>query len=252
MDDCLPLLACKSPAGLLQLKRQQLQKLCKKLGLKASGKNVDLISRLSEHIKEPIGDEPVSHSPLPLVVKEEVSSPYEEESEYHYEAAACYQLGEQSKIKSECSLLQEGDSAWCVVHGMEIDAPGQIWCPLILKSGQILVAAGDVLVPFYLTPAAVETPAHLEDNRICAECFELNKKKNSLIQISCSKQYSGCSSSNSSSRSNRTTFGRYSPQEDEGYATKVEKLLLEIANGDMTVDQAFGSGRPKVLHSPKC
>ncbi|XP_048472557.1 uncharacterized protein LOC125486955 [Rhincodon typus] len=245
MDDWLYLLTCKSPAGLLQLKRQQLQKLCKKLGLKASGKNVDLISRLSEHIKEPIRDEPVSHSPLPLVVKEEVSSPFGEESEDHYEAAACCQVEKQSEIRS--------DSGWCVVHGMEIDVPGQIWCPLILKSGRILVAAGDVLIPFYLTPAAVETPAHLEDNRICAECFQLNQKKNSTIQISYSQQYSGCYfSSNSSSRSNRKTFGRYSPQEDKGYATKVEKLLLEIANGDMTVDQAFGSGRPTVLHSPKC
>ncbi|XP_072405863.1 uncharacterized protein [Chiloscyllium punctatum] len=203
--------------------------------------NVDLISRLSACIKEPVTDETIS--PLPLVIKEEIISPSGDKSEQSHDTASCCQVPEQGRILS--------DSSWCVVHGIEIITPGQPLYPLTLKNGQILVAAGDLLIPFHLIPAAVVTPPHLEDNRICAECFQLNQVKNSAMQTSPSQEHSGCYFP-SYSRSKRTTFSRYSPQEDKGYATKVEKLLLKIANGDMTVDQAFRSGRPKVLHSPKC
>ncbi|XP_067830003.1 developmental pluripotency-associated protein 2-like [Heptranchias perlo] len=227
------LAAIKSPTRLFQLKRQQLQRLCKKLGLKANGKNVELISRLSEHIQETTAEEAISSSP---VLVEEANPP-------RGAAEGTTAPGDQGEEQRE---TKDG-SGWCVLHGMEIVGRDQIWSSLIAKSGKFLVADGNSLVPLHLTPATVETPAHLEDNQICEECLKLNRIKDSIVRIPTARQYSGDSNS---FKNKHLTFDRYYPQEDKGYATKVEKLLLEIEKGDVTVEQAIRSGRPKVVHSP--
>ncbi|XP_072329420.1 uncharacterized protein [Scyliorhinus torazame] len=256
---------------LLRMKRRQLQKLCKNLRLKANGTNANLISRLSHHkYREYIAAECIA-------VEGGVRSPQ------GAEASRC-QVEEQSEKKTD-------PPRWCAVHGQAIVGPDQEWGRVILKCCRPMVVAGDALVPFLLTPAAGEAPPHMEDNRICAECLRLNQMQISLASVSTPQRHSGnsplgslhrtlplprnemvqhvtqppalmldvedtgysTSSSDSSSQGRlRQMFGQYCPQEDEGYASKVEKLLLGIANGDVSAAQAFGSGTPKVLHSPKC
>ncbi|XP_069752275.1 developmental pluripotency-associated protein 4-like [Narcine bancroftii] len=189
--------------------------------------------------------------------------------------------------EDEVTSLQvdESDSkdvlGWCVVHGKELISAG--WVSLVLKSGQPMVVNRGSLVDFHLRPALMETPPHLEDNKICWECFEKNSVKDSLKQplpsacrsglpilirrqqsLAASRSFSSpdsrvpakdpiSASAQSYSRfgSQRKMLSQFYSQEDEAYAMKVEELLMKISKGDITVDQAVRSERPKVVHSPR-
>ncbi|XP_072892793.1 uncharacterized protein [Hemitrygon akajei] len=249
---------------LTRMTRPQLQKLCKSLGLRAVGKNTEIIARLSCYITRSSPDKAVS-KPLPQL-QGDTAIPLLQDS-----------LDEQDNLRvEEDSRVVSG---WCVVHGMELLSSG--WSSLSLKCGRIVVVDGDSLFDLHLKPAVVETPSHLEDNKICQECLQQNAEEDSARKRRPPRHRSGipllirrqmvtpCNISTSASRdsmkmrsasvSRCTRFGSQRkivtqdyPQEDKAYAMKVEELLMKIANGDMTVDQAIRSEQPKVMHSPRC
>ncbi|XP_051899847.1 uncharacterized protein LOC127586081 isoform X2 [Pristis pectinata] len=238
--------AVSNLADLTWMKRPQLQRLCKDLGLKAVGKVI---------------------SNPPPQIQANTTVPRRRDT---LDKGASLQMGKRGS---------KDVPGWCVIHGMQLFSSG--WSSLALKCGRPVVVNGDSLVDLCLRPALVETPPHLEDNKICWECLQRNSKEASLKQHHPPKRRSGIpllirrhlatlrkdASTPGSSASvkidsasmsgctrlglPREMWGRGHPQEDKAYALKVEELLMKIANGDMTVDQAVRSEQPKVVHSPR-
>ncbi|XP_062903873.1 uncharacterized protein LOC134346435 [Mobula hypostoma] len=156
------------------MKRPQLQKLCKSLGLRAVGKNAELIARLSCYITQTSPDEAVS-KPLPQL-QGDTRIPLQWDTPDEQDPL---------RVKEDSGVA----SGWCVVHGMELLSSG--WSSLALKCGRPVVVDGDSLFDLHLKPAVVETPPHLEDNKICQECLQRNAEEDSVRRQRPPKRWSG-------------------------------------------------------------
>ncbi|XP_039192063.1 uncharacterized protein LOC120304964 isoform X2 [Crotalus tigris] len=208
-SSCLPLSMDYST-----LNRSQLQLHCKKLGLPATGKNVQLIERLEDYHEK---------SSLKIACNKEETNKPEEKSD---------NLGTLVKTPSPdmTKNIKTGTSeektdmvrGWCVVHGMVLDCPASSWVPLLLHRGLVCVQDGENIVPFHLSPLNIPVPEGLLDNYICMDCV--------LRTIEIKKLYQ--------------------PQEDQAYAQRVDGLLSQMARGELGMDRALRPLQSLVVHSP--
>ncbi|XP_038672937.1 uncharacterized protein LOC119976471 isoform X2 [Scyliorhinus canicula] len=234
---------------LLTMKRRQLQKLCKKLGMKANG---------TEGVHSPRGTE-----------------------------ASRYRVEEQSEEKTDpprwCAVHGQAivgpDQEWgrvtlkccrpMVVAGDALVpfllTPAAEEVPPHMEDNRI---CAECLRLNQLKISSLASPStsqrHSGNSLLGSLCMTHPLPQNEMAQhvtrtkpptLMLDVEDTGYSTSSSDSSSHgrlKQLFGQYYPQEDEGYAIKVEKLLLGIAKGDVSAAQAFGSGTPKVRHSPKC
>ncbi|XP_077772540.1 uncharacterized protein LOC114607735 isoform X2 [Podarcis muralis] len=202
---------CGSPSlDYNTLKRTELQQWCKKFGLRATGKNAELVERLKAFHRdpEPRAEETSKtdvtlHDPeTPLTVPP---------------------LDLAKDVKTEPSA-EKADviHGWCVVHGMVLYHPVSSWAPLLLRGGSVCVQDGEDIVPFHLTPLTSPVPDGFSDNYICESCvlrtFEIKKL--------------------------------YQPQEDQAYAERVDGILSQMASGELGMDRVLRPLHPLVVHSP--
>ncbi|XP_062980325.1 developmental pluripotency-associated protein 2 [Elgaria multicarinata webbii] len=260
-----------SSVDYVALKRAELQQLCKKLGLRATGKNAELVERLKAYHGEPrqktAGDcgakkganENEECQPNPKALPE----------------IPC--LDVTRDVKTEPSEKKTGMiRGWCVVHGMVLHRPPSNWVPLLLQRGLVWVQDGKDLVPFHLRPLNIPVPEGLSDNYICRDCVIRNREKPKrclLCQQGPGKDNGTCLSQNASRSlspvqngvsqlsflatdaskdKRRTTEIRklYQPQEDQAYAQRVDGVLSQMARGEVGMDQALRPLQPLVFHSP--
>ncbi|KAG8431301.1 hypothetical protein GDO86_019099 [Hymenochirus boettgeri] len=214
-----------NPSTLHLLKRSQLQQHCKKLGLRGSGKNAELIQRLQEYFKKAAAPEPDLPKTPTIEARED---PPEEET---------------------------GGRGWCVIHGQELTVDS--WKQLFLRCGRVCVTFDGSCIPLHLIPASVPTPCGLKDNLICMECFERNQEKELRLQQKTSFQDKNYPLTGQMRKSNmisnprsRKKSGRFHPQEDPEYARKVDELLDQLATGQVDSQKILKPICPAVVHSP--
>nr|XP_060637769.1 developmental pluripotency-associated protein 4 [Anolis sagrei ordinatus]XP_060637770.1 developmental pluripotency-associated protein 4 [Anolis sagrei ordinatus] len=244
------------------LKRAQLQQLCKKLGIRATGKNSELLKRLEAFHKDPLCE---------TVNTNEENTKNEEKDQKLQAPLPPPPVALSKEIKSEVSET-ELIRGWCVVHGMVLYRPESSWFPLLLRGGMIYVQDGENYVSFNLPVTNLSVPEGLSDNYICEECVLRNQEKlkkhpmNQQIrgksnQVSIAKDMNPRQDSTAqpsllvtnTSRDKRRTIEirkLYQPQEDEAYAQRVDGLLSLMARGELGMDLALRPVQPLVVHSP--
>ncbi|XP_062813712.1 developmental pluripotency-associated protein 4 [Anolis carolinensis] len=251
------------------LKRAQLQQLCKKLGIRATGKNSELLERVKAFHKEPLCEI--------VNTKEENTKKDEEKDQKAQAPLPAPPVALNKEIKFEVfEKKTEVVHGWCVVHGMILYRPESSWFPLLLRGGMVYVQDGENHVPFHLPVTNISVPEGLSDNYICRECVLRNQEKlkkhpmNQQIQgkgkrVSLPKtalknviprqDYTAQPSldATNTSRDKRRTIEirkLYQPQEDEAYAQRVDGLLSLMARGELGMDLALRPVQPLVVHSP--
>ncbi|XP_018095494.1 developmental pluripotency associated 2 L homeolog isoform X2 [Xenopus laevis] len=209
-----------TPNSLQLLKRAQLQQHCKRLGLRGTGKNAELVQRLQEYFQQAAANE-----------QEDPTTPSLDENE------------------KESEVTGRG---WCVVHGQEMTVSS--WKPLFLRCGRVCVTCEGSCVPLHLTPSSSPTPCGLQDNLICDECFERNQERECRLQQRSVFQDNyppmGQMRKSVSTTRTRKKSGRFQPQEDPEYARRVDELLDQLATGQVDSQKILKPSRPAVLHSP--
>ncbi|CAI5788271.1 SAP domain-containing protein [Podarcis lilfordi] len=254
--------SCGSPSlDYNTLKRTELQQWCKKFGLRATGKNAELVERLKAFHRdpEPRAEETSKtdvtlHDPeTPLTVPP---------------------LDLTKAVKTEPSA-EKADviHGWCVVHGMVLYHPVSSWAPLLLRGGSVCVQDGEDIVPFHLTPLMSPVPDGFSDNYICESCVLRNREepkrcptclqiqmKQNRATLSQGQTLLRGSMSQSSflaggdvSKDRRRTFEikkLYQPQEDQAYAQRVDGILSQMASGELGMDRVLRPLHPLVVHSP--
>ncbi|NP_001120422.1 developmental pluripotency associated 2 [Xenopus tropicalis] len=212
-----------TPSSLQLLKRAQLQQHCKRLGLRGTGKNAELVQRLLEYFQQAAANQEDPQTP----------SPEKDES-----------------VSGELT----GGRGWCVVHGQELTVSR--WKPLFLRCGRVCMTFEGSCIPLHLTPSSTPTPCGLQDNLICEECFERNQERECRLQQRSAFQDKNYPPSGqmrkstiSASRS-RKKSGRFQPQEDPEYARRVDELLGQLATGQVDSQKVLKPSRPAVMHSP--
>ncbi|XP_069840672.1 uncharacterized protein [Dendropsophus ebraccatus] len=213
-----------TPSSLHLLKRAQLQQQCKKLGLRGSGKNTELIQRLQEYFIQAGSGGQSPRTPPP-----DSQDPAQEKR-------------------------APGGRGWCVIHGQELMS--DCWFPLLLRCGRPCVTSRSLYVPLHLVPSSTPTPPGLPDNLLCGECMDRNQEKDNRIQQKSVLPDKSCPSTGAhraaavgASRS-RNKSGRFQPQEDPEYARRVDELLNQMASGKVDSQKVLQPIRPAVLHSP--
>ncbi|XP_060103484.1 developmental pluripotency-associated protein 4-like [Heteronotia binoei] len=242
------------------LKRSELQHHCKELGLRATGKNTELVERLQAfHVKPQL---------KPPGAVREAAKKTEECHQTAKTPLAVPRSALLQKIKSEpAEDKREVVEGWCVVHGMALYRPSSSWAPLLLQRGSVYVQDGKNLIPFHLQPLNIPVPDGLLDNHICRECVLRNQENprkgchhaccsqdflSSKITLKYSTSRPSALPSCASKIRGRTTQSRksYRPQEDEAYAQRVEGILFQMAHGELGMDQVLHPLQPLVVHSP--
>ncbi|KAJ6661937.1 hypothetical protein lerEdw1_012784 [Lerista edwardsae] len=255
------------------LKRTELQQQCKKLGLRATGKNTELVKRLKAHHGASI---------LKTEAVEEEANKTEECRQTPKAPPTVSNQDLTKAVKTEPSEEKtENVQGWCVVHGMILYRPPSSWAPLLLCGGLVYVQDGENLVPFHLPPLHLPVPNGLSDNYICEDCVVRNreKPKSCLLchQAEGKVKQTGSSKRGSSRRGSmipiatqlsthqasllqisdakdrrRTVEIRklYQPQEDQAYAQRVDGILSQMARGELGMDRALRPLQPLVVHSP--
>ncbi|XP_075703805.1 uncharacterized protein LOC142697892 [Rhinoderma darwinii] len=139
-----------TPSSLQLLKRAQLQQYCKRLSLRGTGKNTELIQRLKDHLKK---------------------------------AGSSGQKSPQTPPPATQDVTQEeqtGGRGWCVIHGQELTTDR--WFQLSLICGRACVTNRDSYVTLHLVLSSSPTPPGLPDNLICGECMVRNQEKDDRVQ----------------------------------------------------------------------
>ncbi|KAK9396483.1 hypothetical protein NXF25_019844 [Crotalus adamanteus] len=256
-SSCLPLSMDYST-----LNRSQLQLHCKKLGLRATGKNVQLIERLEK-------------SSLKIACNKEETNKPEEKSDNLGTLVKTPSPDMTKNIKTGISEEKtDMVRGWCVVHGMVLDCPASGWVPLLLHRGLVCVQDGENIVPFHLSPLNIPVPEGLLDNYVCMDCVLRNQekpKKYSIcqqIQRKNNRVYTPQSALKNSPPLRKTTSSSflatdgakekrtieikklYQPQEDQVYAQRVDGLLSQMARGELGMDRALRPLQSLVVHSP--
>ncbi|XP_066432995.1 uncharacterized protein [Eleutherodactylus coqui] len=224
-----------SPSSLHLLKRAQLQKYCKKLGLRGAGKNTELLQRLQDHFKQ---------------------------------AGSREQISPRSPLLDIPDVTHEQPVArgWCVIHGQELTTAR--WFQLSLRCGHACVSTHGLFVPLHLVPSSKPTPPGLTDNLVCGECMERNQEKDVRLQQKSAVQGTSTvttaqwkdedkSCANTDLQKTRAvrasctqSSGRFQPKEDPEYARRVDELLDQMASGQVDSQKVLQSVRPAVIHSP--
>ncbi|XP_063160091.1 uncharacterized protein LOC134497971 [Candoia aspera] len=266
-SSCLPLSATFS-VDYNTLKRAQLQLQCKKLGLRATGKNAELVERLKAYHGE---------SSLKMACNKEETNKSEESSDNLGTPVMAPLLDLSKDIKTETSEEKtDMVRGWCIVHGMVLYRPASSWVPLVLRGGLVCVQDGENLVPFHLPPLNISVPEGLLDNYVCNDCVLRNQEKPKKCPLCQQIQGKGSraylsqnffknlsplvkSASSSSllatggSKEKRRTVEikkLYQPQEDQAYAQRVDGILSQMARGELGMDRALRPLQPLVVHSP--
>ncbi|XP_077160847.1 uncharacterized protein LOC143821101 [Paroedura picta] len=242
------------------LKRSELQHCCKELGLRATGKNAELVERLQAYQVKPQRKTPGA--------VEEAAQKTEERQQPAETPKTVPHRDLLQKVKSEpVEEKREVVEGWCVVHGMALYRPLSSWAPLLLQRGLVYVQDGENLVPFHLHPLNISVPDGLPDNHICRDCVLRNREHpRKMCHRTCTSQdFSGSKITlkNSTFRPSplpsyaskfrrRTAQSRksYQPQEDEAYAQRVDGILFQMAHGKLGMDQVLHPLQPLVVHSP--
>ncbi|XP_042330784.1 developmental pluripotency-associated protein 2-like isoform X2 [Sceloporus undulatus] len=186
------------------LKRAQLQQQCKKLGIRATGKNAELVERLKAFHKEPLletgngeeentkkneeqGQKTQQGSCIPTATTyrfctksgpNSAVAPHESKKGTKKAPPAVTHVDLVNEIKTEPSE-EKTDlvRGWCVVHGMILYRPASSWSPLLLRGGMVCVQDGENIVPFHLPPLNISVPDGLSDNYVCQDCVLRNQEK---------------------------------------------------------------------------
>ncbi|KAM9305374.1 uncharacterized protein PAF06_013921 [Gastrophryne carolinensis] len=215
-----------TPSSLHLLKRAQLQQHCKKLGLRGSGKNTELIQRLQEHYKQTQSGQNPPRTPP--------SAPSSQEKQDDLSQAD-----------------PPSGRGWCVVHGQELTIDQ--WFPLTLRCGRVCLTSQGTFIQLHLAASSMPTPPGMRDNLICGQCMERNQEKESRLQRQKSlSQDPVCPGTivKSSAPRSRNKSGKFQPQEDPEYAKRVDELLVQMASGQVDSQKVLQPIRPAVLHSP--
>lgn len=225
------------PSELQTLNRATLQQLCKKLKLKANGKNTELLERLQAHYQIN------GHSSVSAVENsQEKQSPLQRTP---------------LQTKSRTETYGHG---WCLIHGMELRLPPTSWVSLVLRGGRACVPHGEQASPLLLVPASTVVPPHLDDNYICQECAMRNREKQAwneqrgnlqvpTVKTSPASVLPPNTSFNSTKRA-RHKSGKYYPQENPDYARRVDEMLSKMAVGELDYSNVLCPCKPVVVHSP--
>ncbi|KAM8962477.1 uncharacterized protein RCH25_038024 [Pelodytes ibericus] len=211
-----------TPATLPLLKRAQLQQHCKRLCLNAGGKNVELVQRLRNHLKQ---------------------------------TAAPEQMSPKTPTSEETVFLDQSErQAWCVIHGQQLTTSR--WVQLSLRCGRVCVSSEGRYVSLHLLPSSLPTPSALQDNLICGECLDRNIQKDlRLSQTSTPQDKCFPAGENGKSTTQgiarvRNKSGRFKPQEDPEYARRVDEILGQMATGQVALEKVLQPICPAVVHSP--
>ncbi|XP_061442981.1 uncharacterized protein LOC133365308 isoform X2 [Rhineura floridana] len=252
------------------LKRTQLQHQCKKLGLRATGKNAELVERLKAYHRDPQLKAASSEEEETSITKERLHNPGAPPTVLSH-------LDLAKDVKTE--LTEEKTDivyGWCVVHGMALYRPPSSWAPLLLRGGLVCVQDGKNIVPFHLPPLKIPVPDGFFDNYVCEDCVIRNREKPKRCLLCQQIQGKGNQDSLSQnflksqiplqesmsrpslhaagvSNDRRRTFEikkLYQPQEDQAYAQQVDGILSQMARGQLGMDRAFYPLQPLVVHSP--
>ncbi|XP_066487462.1 developmental pluripotency-associated protein 2-like [Tiliqua scincoides] len=253
------------------LKRTELQQQCKKLGLRATGKNAELVKRLKAYREEPISK---------TATVAEAANKTEECCQTPEALLTVCNPNVSKTVKTEPSEEKpDVVQGWCVVHGMALYRPSFSWAPLLLRGGLIYIQDGENLVPFHLPPLNTPVPNGLSDNYVCEDCVIRNREKPPKScplchhsegignQTGCSKRHSRIpiplqlNTSQASLLQTSDTKDRrrtveirklYQPQEDQAYAQRVDEILSRMARGELApeMDRALRPLQPLVVHSP--
>ncbi|XP_069100089.1 developmental pluripotency-associated protein 2-like isoform X1 [Pleurodeles waltl] len=229
-----------SASTLHTLNRATLQQLCKKLKLKANGKNTELLERLQAHYQSN------RHSSAPTA--ENSQSPAEKRT-----------LLQKTLLQTK-SRTETCGHGWCLIHGMELRLPPTSWVPLVLRGGRACVPHGEQASPLLLVPASTVVPPHLDDNYICQECALRNREKEAWndqrgnLQVPAVKMSPDFSlpqnTSFNSTKRTRHKSGKYHPQENPDYARRVDEMLSKMAVGELDYSNVLCPSKPTVVHSP--
>ncbi|XP_058039687.1 uncharacterized protein LOC131198732 [Ahaetulla prasina] len=265
-SSCVPLSATSSK-DYRTLKRAQLQQQCKKLGLRALGKNTELIERLEAYHEE---------SSLRIACNKEETNKPEEKSNNLGTLVQTSPPNMTKDIKTETSEDKtDMVRGWCVVHGMVLSCPASSWVPLLLHRGLVYIQDGENLVPFHLSPMNISVPEGLLDNYVCMDCVLRNQEKPKKcpmcqqIQRKNNRVYTPQSTLKNLSPLMKTSPSSlfaidgfkekkrtveikklYQPQEDQVYAQRVDGLLSKMARGEIGMDRALCPLQSLVVHSP--
>ncbi|XP_015678420.1 uncharacterized protein LOC107293755 [Protobothrops mucrosquamatus] len=244
------------------LSRGRLQVYCKELGLRATGKNVELVERLEEYHKK---------SSLKIACNKEETNKPEEKSD-SLESLTKTDFTDMTKNIETDTSEEKTDMirGWCVVHGVQY-FPESSWVPLLLHRGLVCVQDGENMVPFHLSPSNIPVPEGLLDNYVCVDCVLRNQEKPEkdsicqqiqeksdtayTFQTALKKRKTTSSSflaTDGAKEKRRTIEIRklYQPQEDQAYAQRVDGLLSKMAKGELGMDRALRPLQPLVVHSP--
>ncbi|XP_014647678.1 PREDICTED: developmental pluripotency-associated protein 2 [Ceratotherium simum simum] len=97
---------------------------------------------------------------------------------------------------AETFLPQASGVRWCVVHGRPLWADTQGWVRLHFRAGQTWVPdTPRKMVSLFLLPACTFPPPDLEDNMLCPECAQRNRKMMRRFNTMKKKKQSGVNAS---------------------------------------------------------
>ncbi|XP_053118197.1 uncharacterized protein LOC128330049 [Hemicordylus capensis] len=251
------------------LKRTQLQQQCKKLGLRATGKTVELVERLKSYHGQPA-----------LKMESGVAAATnstEKCCQSHQASRIVPPLDMMKDVKTGPSEKKTDDVlGWCVVHGMALYRPKSSWAPLLLRGGVVCVQDGENLIPFLLPPLNIPVPDDLSDNHVCEDCVLRNREKpkrcllchqiqgkgnqttstqkflkvETPCELSASQPLFPSTGASNDRRRTIEIKKLYQPQEDQAYAQRVDGILSRMARGELGMDRALRPLQPLVVHSP--
>ncbi|XP_078508410.1 uncharacterized protein LOC144768531 isoform X6 [Lissotriton helveticus] len=156
-----------SASYLHSLNRASLQQLCKKLKIKANGKNTEMLGLLQAHYRIN------GHSSGPAAEVRRDPSGMRKNSKEKPTPLQETPLQETPLQRTPLQPKSQTETyghGWCLIHGMELRLPPTSWVSLALRGGRICVPHGKQMSPLLLVPSSTAVPPHLDDNYICQEC----------------------------------------------------------------------------------
>ncbi|XP_078508406.1 uncharacterized protein LOC144768531 isoform X2 [Lissotriton helveticus] len=229
-----------SASYLHSLNRASLQQLCKKLKIKANGKNTEMLGLLQAHYRIN------GHSSGPAAENsKEKPTPLQETP---LQETPLQRTPLQPKSQTETY-----GHGWCLIHGMELRLPPTSWVSLALRGGRICVPHGKQMSPLLLVPSSTAVPPHLDDNYICQECATRNREKHALNEQRVKTSPASMLPPNTSFKSTqraRHKSGKYYPRENPDYARRVDDMLTKMAVGELDDSNVLCPSKPAVVHSP--
>ncbi|XP_078508407.1 uncharacterized protein LOC144768531 isoform X3 [Lissotriton helveticus] len=212
-----------SASYLHSLNRASLQQLCKKLKIKANGKNTEMLGLLQAHYRIN------GHSSGPAAEVRRDPSGMRKNSKEKPTPLQETPLQETPLQRTPLQPKSQTETyghGWCLIHGMELRLPPTSWVSLALRGGRICVPHGKQMSPLLLVPSSTAVPPHLDDNYICQECATRSTQRA------------------------RHKSGKYYPRENPDYARRVDDMLTKMAVGELDDSNVLCPSKPAVVHSP--